>query len=138
MCACIGLWFGLVSAETAPTPAPVPEPIVLSLRGNVSQYASGVMSTVVSNRLAWQHIAAVDGLPIAVQDCRLLGRRGVAVFDDIGAFPVTVVDCQRSEDATDSKNIFNNGVIFEVGYRDAEWLGFAGRGGVWASLEIEP
>ena len=133
MCACIGLWFGLVSADPAPT-LPQVEPIAYSMRGNVSQYAPGLMSTVVANRLHWQHVDVVHGLPIAVQDCRLLGKRGVATFDDFGRFPVTVVDCLAPHH---SSELFDAGVIFEVGHPFAKAHGFVGRGGIWASLEID-
>ena len=138
MCACIGLWFGFVSVDYPPAPIVAPINISVnpdySMRGNVSQYAPNIMEEVVQNRLAWGHIDKLHGLPIAVEDCRLIGKRGVASFDDIGSYAVTVVDCLASHH---DDSLFRKGVIFEVGYPTAARFGFAGRGGIWASLEID-
>ena len=132
LCACVALMATLFSAEIAPIPPPAPP--ALTLRGNVSQYAPGLMSVVVSNRLAWGHVDALRGLPIAVEDCRLLGRGGVATFDDFGAHRVTVVDCLASHH---DDQLFRDGVIFEVGHAAAARFDFVGRGGVWADLVID-
>lgn len=126
-CMCIGFGALLFSQ-------PDPPPAAHSMRGNVSQYAAGIMEVVVSNRLAWGHIDRVYGEPIAVQDCRLLGKRGAMQVDDIGAFEVTVVDCLAAHHSSD---LFDRGVILEVGYTFAAEHGFVNRGGIWASLELE-
>ena len=132
-CMCIGLWFGLISAEVKPTPPPAPQPI---MAGWVSQYADGVMEAVVENRVAWGHLslAAYDHTAIAVLECDRLGEVGTIIWTNGETESYIVTDCANPAHDGTLSWMEENRIVMEVSAETARRRGFEGAGGVWARL----
>jgi len=61
----------------------------------------GVLEAVEARRVKYGYGLADYGdrgaLRVAVEDCALLGYRGLAVVEGAGLYPVYVVDCQQKQ-----------------------------------------
>ena len=107
------------------------------MSGWVSQYADGLMTEVVSNRVAWGHLSANawDYTPIAVLECERLGNTYTIVWEDGAAEPAMVVDCANPDHVETVDWMIDNAIVFEVGAQTARERGFFQRGGVHARLQ---
>lgn len=140
MCACIGVFFGLLlSAEKPPT---IIDPFVDNYAyGTISQYNPGLMEETIRNNVAWGHVPreSLVGVDVfaAVLDCRHIGRRGWITWEDGQRERLLVVDCANPQHVETVRWMVDENVIAEVGYRTAARRGFVGRG-VIATVELAP
>ena len=73
--------------------------LAVAITGALAPASPGVLERVEARRVAngWglSERAAPGVVLIAVSDCSLLGASGRMTVEDVGQFPVRVVDCQQ-------------------------------------------
>lgn len=96
-------------------------PVVLA--GVLATANPGVLERVEWYRVTHQQaeLAGAGVLKLGVEDCKLLGWRGVAYVEGVGALPVHVTDCQAAHHRQ-SKPLSQLGIAADVGGFRAEQL----------------
>jgi len=103
--------------------------------GALAPADAGILERVEMTRIRHGYGLSELGGPgvvrVAVEDCRYLGWRGVALVEETGAYPVYVVDCQqKAHEPLSSNGLVADVNVGELGHKAATLLLWPMPGGV--------